>query len=204
MGRGCIEYILARVFACTDQKPLRLRCWLLHNFPKIFRQKWADLVCSCDALRMLCCLIIVVCDCSNTVWLLTTIIATFGWSKVKLNLPFMTLFDTGFACSLRFRDLQWNHEPRESLLPVTSLNRLLGRHEKSSVSCLVAPSTGLKTKRWCNWRLLQARNQGEVNRVISPRNFQKNLKAPIPFSSGVQRSGDARGDCLIGCPPFKL
>jgi len=28
-------------------------------------------------------------------------------------------------------------------------------------------------------------------------------KYVISVLSGVQRSGDARGDCLIGCPPYQ-
>jgi len=31
-----------------------------------------------------------------------------------------------------------------------------------------------------------------------------NQKYESPNPSGVQRSGDARGDCLIGCPPTKV
>ena len=34
--------------------------------------------------------------------------------------------------------------------------------------------------------------------------MDQELKNQYPLTSGMQRSGDARGDCLIGCPPFKL
>jgi len=34
--------------------------------------------------------------------------------------------------------------------------------------------------------------------------YNKILRYSYALHSGVQRSGDARGDCLIGCPPTKF